>query len=431
MLGVLDRGAPPVFGGLVSAGVLGVLSVGIETEPPVSGGLIPSGILGSALDAGGRGVTPVVGGLLPAGILGTSPALRLASATEPQFVTSRFPRFSRRLVVSNEGLLTKEQYNVYSRIMHSIKSDTGNFFFLNAPAGTGKAFLINLLLTKVRSISCIALAVASSGIAATLLEGGRMAHSAFKLPLDLINIETPMCNIPKQSNIAKVLCNCKFINWDENTMAHKRGIEALDRSLKDIRNNNGVMGGVTVLLTGDFRQTLPVILRGSRADEVKACTKASYLWPLREQTFSQQEYEGPPGRKQKWSISLKTWYWRQMTQFTILWSSSTHLIPLAFQHISGSLCCGQGESTFIPRISFLSSNYPFKFKRLQFPIKVSFAMTINKSQGQSLKIGGIDLSDDYFILGQFYVVCSRVSSPTSLVILAPNGRTTVVYKEVL
>lgn len=43
------------------------------------------------------------------------------------------------------------------------------------------------------------------------------------------------------------------------------------------------MGGVTVLLTGDFRQTLPVIPRGSRADEVKACIKASYLWPLIEQ----------------------------------------------------------------------------------------------------------------------------------------------------
>ncbi|XP_060881929.1 uncharacterized protein LOC132953554 [Metopolophium dirhodum] len=94
--------------------------------------------------------------------------------------------------------------------------------------------------------------------------------------------------------------------------------------------------------------------------------------------------------------------------------------------------CAQGESTFIPRIPLLSSNYPFEFKRLQFPIKVYFAMTINKLQGQSLKIAGIDLSDDCFTHGQFYVACSRVSSPTSLVILAPNGRTTnVVYKEVL
>ncbi|KAL4113113.1 hypothetical protein QTP88_016796 [Uroleucon formosanum] len=77
-----------------------------------------------------------------------------------------------KVVVSNEGLLTNEQYNVYSRIMHSIKSDTGKMFFSNAPAGTGKTFLINLLLTKVRNNRSIALAVASSDIAATLLEGG-------------------------------------------------------------------------------------------------------------------------------------------------------------------------------------------------------------------------------------------------------------------
>jgi len=83
--------------------------------------------------------------------------------------------------------------------------------------------------------------------------------------------------------------------------------------------------------------------------------------------------------------------------------------------------CAQGESSFIPRIPLLSSNYPFEFKRLQFPIKVYFAMTINRSQEWLLKIAGIDLSDDRFSHGQFYVACSRVSSPSSLVILAPNG----------
>ncbi|XP_077275103.1 ATP-dependent DNA helicase PIF6-like [Temnothorax americanus] len=94
--------------------------------------------------------------------------------------------------------------------------------------------------------------------------------------------------------------------------------------------------------------------------------------------------------------------------------------------------CARGETVFIPRIPLISSEYLFEFKRLQFPIKVCFAMTINKSQGQSLKVAGIDLSEDCFSHGQFYVACSRVSSPNSLVILAPEGRTTnVVYKEVL
>jgi len=38
------------------------------------------------------------------------------------------------------------------------------------------------------------------------------------------------------------------------------------------------MGGMTVILAGDFRQTLPVVPRGTRADEVRACLKSSYLW---------------------------------------------------------------------------------------------------------------------------------------------------------
>ncbi|XP_015367239.1 PREDICTED: uncharacterized protein LOC107164071 [Diuraphis noxia] len=39
------------------------------------------------------------------------------------------------------------------------------------------------------------------------------------------------------------------------------------------------MGGVTVLLAGDFRQTLPVVPKGTRTDEVKSCLKRSTLWP--------------------------------------------------------------------------------------------------------------------------------------------------------
>lgn len=38
------------------------------------------------------------------------------------------------------------------------------------------------------------------------------------------------------------------------------------------------MGGLTVVLSGDFRQTLPVIPRGTKADELKACLKSSVLW---------------------------------------------------------------------------------------------------------------------------------------------------------
>jgi hypothetical protein len=57
----------------------------------------------------------------------------------------------------------------------------------------------------------ILIATASSGIAATFLHGEKIAHSVFKLPFNLNTIETPTCNINKQSNMAKVLKKFKLI----------------------------------------------------------------------------------------------------------------------------------------------------------------------------------------------------------------------------
>ena len=61
-------------------------------------------------------------------------------------------------------------------------------------------------------------------------------------------------------------------------MSHHAAFEALDRLLQDIHGNKSVMGGVTVVLGGDFRQTLPVVPRGTKADELSASLKASPLW---------------------------------------------------------------------------------------------------------------------------------------------------------
>ena len=63
-------------------------------------------------------------------------------------------------------------------------STQGASFFIDGPGGTGKTFLYDTLLAHVRGNGGIALAVASSGIAALLLEGGRTAHSRFKIPVN-------------------------------------------------------------------------------------------------------------------------------------------------------------------------------------------------------------------------------------------------------
>ena len=93
--------------------------------------------------------------------------------------------------------------------------------------------------------------------------------------------------------------------------------------------------------------------------------------------------------------------------------------------------CGKGETVFIPRIPIISADM-VEFKRLQFPVKPSFAMTVNKSQGQSLKLAGIHLELPCFSHEQLYVVCSRVGAAENLYILAPGGKTiNVVYPEAL
>jgi len=87
--------------------------------------------------------------------------------------------------------LVPDQKRAFDRILESVIDRKGGSSFLDAAGETGKTFLLNLILARVRLGSegagvedrNIALAVASSGIPATLLSGGRTAHSAFKLPL--------------------------------------------------------------------------------------------------------------------------------------------------------------------------------------------------------------------------------------------------------
>ena len=104
--------------------------------------------------------------------------------------------------------------------------------------------------------------------------------------------------------------------------------------------------------------------------------------------------------------------------------------------IEATISCGpyKGEVVLLPKIPLVPSDseLPFQFRRLQFPVKPCFAMTVNKSQGQTFKAIGVDLSSAYFSHGMFYMAASRVGSSTKLYLLAPNKRTrNVVYPEAL
>ncbi|KAJ3502791.1 hypothetical protein NMY22_g18466 [Coprinellus aureogranulatus] len=91
--------------------------------------------------------------------------------------------------------------------------------------------------------------------------------------------------------------------------------------------------------------------------------------------------------------------------------------------IEGRILGGErdGELAFIPRIAIIPSetigDITFTFKRRQFPLQLAFALTINKSQGQTVRHVGLDLRIPVFSHGQLYVALSRVTSPDNVKIL--------------
>ncbi|PIA50576.1 hypothetical protein AQUCO_01200041v1 [Aquilegia coerulea] len=456
--------------------------------------------------------------------------------------------------------LNSDQKHAYTVIIDSVLNDTGKVFFLNGPAGTGKTFVYNTIAAKIRSEGQIVVMVASSGIASLLLTGGRTTHSTFKIPFDVM--DDTVCGFKKNSNHAELFRKTKLIVWDEVPMQHRFCIEAVDRSLQDIMENNKPFGGITVVLGGDFKQTLPVVPKGTREQIVGASLRNSNLWSQVEvlslvknmrldssdpENIKFAEYLIKVGTNPEEKVQVPENFNRckdtmeliskvypdlnikeKLTQqyleersilsarnddVSAINGSAINLFPgelyeflaagkvieedievenrgnqIASENLNSldppslppfnlqlkigcpimllrnlqprdGLCngtrlmvvnCGTrvieakilngshaGDLVFIPRISLIPTvtETPFPMARRQFPVRLAFAMTINKSQGQSVRYVGIDLRNPVFSHGQLYVAFSRCTSSDRISVLLPNDddntTTNVVYPEVL
>ena len=461
-------------------------------------------------------------------------------------------------------LLNEDQQQAYLKTCESIENNRGELFFLNGHGGTGKTFLYKVLCSKFRSEGVIVICVASSGIAALLLPLGQTAHSTFKIPIDTLH-EDSVCNIPKNSQHTNLLRMAKCIIWDEVGAQKRHAVEALDRTLRDIRNDNRAFGGLTTLFGGDFQQTLPVVERGSQEQIIDATLLRSHLWEhiqvlhLRQNMrlrgdpnaaeFSQwlldvghgrnsnengkvlipnemlvndandlvnSIYPGidlpqppspeyfldrmilaprnldvsdvnnailnrmagdehvyysvdeviqergadpeddmpvtpeflrsinssslPPGELQL-KVGCPLILLQNLSPFQGLCNGTRMVLTRAGERVLEVRILGgdhDGKMAFIPRISLLptsSTDYAFKFRRRQFPVRLVFALSINKAQGQSVKYVGLDLRVPVFAHGQLYVALSRATSRSRVKILLPDPTDpftmNVVHPEVL
>ena len=465
--------------------------------------------------------------------------------------------------------LNEEQAELVSLVTDALRSmeqegeaPTSRAFFLDGPGGTGKTRCYNTLISWCRGQGFKVAPSAWTGIAATLLKGGRTCHSLFKLPVPILDNST--CNVSPTSHLADLLTSFHMFIIDEASMVPAHALRAIDQLLRDLTGNDVPFGGKVFLLGGDFRQVLPIVPKRPRTVIVENCLKSSPLWnqfrvvhlhrnmrvnadeqmfaewllKLGDGTMGAEGVQVPDaieipkdcnvsnniindmfpiaadGRELADTVILsptnetalmlnkqvlrtkvvgeeKVYHSADkaicevdeeaanypieflnsltpsgMPPHQLLLKRGAVVMLLRNLNIQKGLCNGtrliidrlhdhilqatiltgscQGQQVLIPRIKLAPSdtNLPFVLQRTQFPVRLSYAMTINKAQGQTFKKVGIYLRDPVFAHGQLYVAFSRARSFKDIHIqLFPTHTqglfgqryltTNVVYKEVL
>ncbi|CAG8816580.1 7920_t:CDS:2 [Gigaspora margarita] len=384
-----------------------------------------------------------------------------------QEVTAELQRYSNhkkyeQLAKKFYSIMTSEQAIFYEKVIKLVlgkeKKDTKiiNKFpiFLDGKAGQGKTFLINAICYKIRAAKKIILICGTTALSALLYEGGRTAHSLFRIPVEENNSNI-QSTIKLNSNRANLLQAAELIVWDEIPMINKAVLESI----------------------GDFRQVAPVVKGASKSSTINTSIKTLHLWknfniftlnqPIRNANdpyfakfvddivddfnsrilnklpgithtyfsydvvrendeiindhpvatpdyLTQLTHPGIPNHKIHLKISAVCSVMRNISvekelvkNVRVIITNLGHRL-IEIKVLKQNNFANISETHLIPRINFyFQPDYcSWTVYRKQFPLRLAYSTTFNSYQGLTLNRAVIDLRTNIFAHGQLYIAIS-------------------------
>jgi hypothetical protein len=232
--------------------------------------------------------------------------------------------FAAPLNEEDKQALNEEQMLFFEAVERSVLSKQtkgSKLMLLQAPGGTGKTHTLNLVIRNLLQKGMKIAVTSSTGISATALIGGQTVHSAFNAGI-IVPDEGCSFAVSPSSQLAAEWSQIDVLIIDEVMCLNRRFVEAIAMTLQtNVFVDNyerlamGPFCGITIIVTGDPRQQLPID-HGSRKETlISLCIHSSYLFQCFEQhhliknvrihhSISFMHDDGSPQKLQEWILMV-------------------------------------------------------------------------------------------------------------------------------